>query len=425
MCSKGVLVRMRLDYGPEPVKPKIEPFFINTEDHAGFSVLMIAASWDMIDVVTALLDLGCKVEHKNRYGHTAFTWACTVGHAEVVKTLLFHGANIHHKTLEGRSGLHYACLYLKARVVSCLLDYLFEKFSNYRVQHAKAEFDATRWTRYATMLEQYLDLQDNNSKRAWELLPIPPPGHLVFDGAAALAKEDAARRERKRLRRQKKQLAAQLLEKGIAITPEMLAVQAAENAANEARSEKGSHTSASESESDDDGYSSNAGGSDVDSDEEDRREQAEAKANDPEHKAILAELARVAAVVEGREDARPVVTPSQPQVGALSVQEKEMMEAAKRKRRRRSKSKEVVIHLCKLRMPLLLPIMTLTSLRPLFLRTSNTMHPLLETTVAMSIVPLHPYPTSTDMVRSLITTLSIPPSIWVVSTVTMIPEIYS
>ena len=36
-------------------------------------------------------------------------------------------------------------------------------------------------------------------------------------------------------------------------------------------------------------------------------------------------------MVEGREDARPVVTPSQPQVGALSVQEKEMMEAAKRK----------------------------------------------------------------------------------------------
>ncbi len=89
--QRGGFEQDRLDYGPEPQKPKIEPFFINTEDHAGFSALMIAGSWDMIDVVTALLDLGCKVEHKNRYGHTAFTWSCTVGHAEVVKTLLFHG----------------------------------------------------------------------------------------------------------------------------------------------------------------------------------------------------------------------------------------------------------------------------------------------------------------------------------------------
>ena len=62
--------------------------------------------------------------------------------------LLFHGANIHHKTLEGRTGLHYACLYLKARVVSVLLQFLFERFSTYRLAHPKAAFDGTRWTRY-------------------------------------------------------------------------------------------------------------------------------------------------------------------------------------------------------------------------------------------------------------------------------------
>ena len=106
-----------------------------------------------------LIDLGAKVEHKNKYGHTAFTWACCIGHADVCKKLLFHGANIHHKTLEGRTGVHYACLYLKARVISTLLDHLFEKFSTYRVQHPKATFDSTRWTRYATMLERFIDIQ--------------------------------------------------------------------------------------------------------------------------------------------------------------------------------------------------------------------------------------------------------------------------
>jgi ankyrin repeat protein len=300
--QRGGFKEDRLDYGPTPVEPKIVPYFVNSEDHSGFSVLMIAASWDMIDVVTALVDLGAKVEHTNKYGHTALTWACTVGHSEIIKKLLFHGANIHHVTLEGRTGLHYACLYLKAHVVSTLLDTLFERFSNYRLQHAKAAFDATRWTRYATMLEKFIDIKDKNGKRAWELLPIPPPGHKVFNGEAALRKEQKARLERKRAKRAAKMAAM------------------------------GESGSAGADDDDDDSYDSLDDESEEegegDSDEEDRRAQQELKDNDPEHQEILAELARVKGVVEGHEDARPVVTPSNPNAHQPTPQQLQMLEAA-------------------------------------------------------------------------------------------------
>ena len=170
----------------------IEPFFTDCVDHVGFSSLMIAATWNMIDVCTMLIDLGCQVEQTNKYGHTAFTWACTVGHADIVKMLLFHGANIHHKTLEGRTGLHYACLYCKARVVSVLLDRLFESFMTYRVAHPKATFDSTRWTRYARMLESFLDMKDKSERRAWELLPVLPPGHHVYPNGDSLFNAEIA-----------------------------------------------------------------------------------------------------------------------------------------------------------------------------------------------------------------------------------------
>ncbi len=164
----------------EAVAATHAPYFLNIVDHVGFSALMIAANWNMVDVCSVLIDLGAKVEHTNKYGHTALTWACTVGHGDVVRLLLFHGANINHRTLEGRTGLHYACLYLKARVVSVLLDTLFERFSTYRLAHPKASFDGSRWLRYAKMMEGVLDSKDKESKRPWELLPVLPPGHHVY-----------------------------------------------------------------------------------------------------------------------------------------------------------------------------------------------------------------------------------------------------
>ena len=88
------------------------------------------------------------------------------GHTEVVRVLLFRGANIHHVTNEGRNGLHYACLYAKARTVKILFDFLFERFSTLRLKHSQTQMDATRWGKYATFMEQFMNVKDKNGMKA-------------------------------------------------------------------------------------------------------------------------------------------------------------------------------------------------------------------------------------------------------------------
>ena len=73
------------DEAANAVEASHEPYFVNCTDHVGFSALMVAGSWNMVDVCAVLIDLGARVEHSNKYGHTALTWCCTVGHADVVR----------------------------------------------------------------------------------------------------------------------------------------------------------------------------------------------------------------------------------------------------------------------------------------------------------------------------------------------------
>ena len=149
-----------------------ETYFLDAGNHAGFTPLMLAATYNMPELVAMLLDFDVELEQQNKYGYTALSCACAGGHADIVRSLIFTGANLHHKTNEGRTGLHLACMYLKARVISVLLDFLFERFSVYRMKHPKYGFDSTRWTRYATMMEGYMDIKDSTGKTAWELLPL-------------------------------------------------------------------------------------------------------------------------------------------------------------------------------------------------------------------------------------------------------------
>ena len=147
----------------------------------------------MVDVVIELIEQDVKLDDTNKFGHTALTWACagthsltysltylltrsltylltlslTIGgHTEVVRVLLFRGANIHHVTNEGRNGLHYACLYAKARTVKILFDFLFERFSTLRLKHSQTQMDATRWGKYATFMEQFMNVKDKNGMKA-------------------------------------------------------------------------------------------------------------------------------------------------------------------------------------------------------------------------------------------------------------------
>jgi len=133
-----------------------EKFFTDIPDVLGSTPLMLAAGRNMLTVVQKLIDMRVPLNDGNRHGHNPLIWASICGHADMVRVLLYRGADIYHKSEEGRTALHYACLYSKARVANTLLDFLFQKFQTYRQKHPLAKFDESRWSKYATMLENFM-----------------------------------------------------------------------------------------------------------------------------------------------------------------------------------------------------------------------------------------------------------------------------
>ena len=121
--------------------------------------LILACGLNAVELVNVMIDKGASLNIANRYGHNPLTWAATCGHPEVVRLLLFKGVYINHQTLEGRTALHCACMYLKGRVVNAILKFLYEKFLMYRIsKHQSTKYDSDRWTRYAIMLENFLNV---------------------------------------------------------------------------------------------------------------------------------------------------------------------------------------------------------------------------------------------------------------------------
>jgi hypothetical protein len=134
-------------------------YFTDLETPAGDTPLILAAGYNMLPVVTDLIANGCEVNHANKYGHTALTWACMCGHSEMVRNLVLMGADMNHRTREGRTGLHYACLYAKARVVQVIMEILYERFCAWRDETTSKKFNAIRWTKYAATMERYINVR--------------------------------------------------------------------------------------------------------------------------------------------------------------------------------------------------------------------------------------------------------------------------
>ena len=118
--------------------------------------LMLAAGNNMTKLCQAMIEKGTPVDTPDKYGINPLIWASISGHGDVVRALLFCGANIHHKCRIGRSSMHYACIHSKPRVVYILMEFMYEKFANYRMKHPRSRYDPTRWTKYATMLENFV-----------------------------------------------------------------------------------------------------------------------------------------------------------------------------------------------------------------------------------------------------------------------------
>jgi ankyrin repeat protein len=146
--NKVMMILNENDLFREDIRHTDQPFYTDIEDQYGFTPLMLATGLSMDQVVMKLLDLHTPTDHQNRYGHTAFTWACVSGQASIARILLlkgvlystsevsqsqffiFTGADICHQTNEGRTGCvsaygtivlscnyHYLC-----RFTLCLLE---------------------------------------------------------------------------------------------------------------------------------------------------------------------------------------------------------------------------------------------------------------------------------------------------------------
>lgn len=134
-------------------------FFTDWCSKVGYNSLMLAAGMNMKDAVQQLVSLQVPIDHVNQFGHTALITACLSGNADMVYFLLVQGADIHHRTNEGRTILHYACFYARSSVVKMIFQFLLERFAIFRMEnHSLIDFDATRWTTYASILETFLNV---------------------------------------------------------------------------------------------------------------------------------------------------------------------------------------------------------------------------------------------------------------------------
>ena len=148
-----------------------EVFFTDIPDSLGSTPLMLAAGRNMMSAVFRLISLGAPINESNKHGHNPLIWACICGHVEVIKALLLQGADINHRTAEGRTALHYCCLYSKAKAAFTLMEFMFEKFQLFRLDHPRNKPDPSRWSKYATIMETFLNIKDNERKKAVELIP--------------------------------------------------------------------------------------------------------------------------------------------------------------------------------------------------------------------------------------------------------------
>jgi hypothetical protein len=166
-------------------------YFADAQDGSGYTPLILASGMNFFDVVATLLDMNVDVNMANKFGHTAFTFACCGGHTRIAMLLLKRGANIFHKTGEGsychfhfdrinyqlsliqtapcfsvwfnlsvgRTGLHYACMYTKASTVKALVDYYIERLATERVSCVLSdEARGPRWAADADALEAFAEV---------------------------------------------------------------------------------------------------------------------------------------------------------------------------------------------------------------------------------------------------------------------------
>ena len=97
---------------------------IHRRNNVGRTPLMFAASSGNVDVVKALLALGCEFLAKDSHGRTCLHWACRCGKEKVVELLLLepNGQNIiEERNMHNQTGFDEALLKQQYNVIGLLL----------------------------------------------------------------------------------------------------------------------------------------------------------------------------------------------------------------------------------------------------------------------------------------------------------------
>src|SRR4051812_26239630 len=84
---------------------------INFHDPRGYTALHVAAKKGAAALTQRLLELGAKVDERERTRHTPLHFAAATGHAAVVGVLVQRGADVNARSTDGSTPLHYAALY--------------------------------------------------------------------------------------------------------------------------------------------------------------------------------------------------------------------------------------------------------------------------------------------------------------------------
>jgi ankyrin repeat protein len=78
---------------------------LNTTDFIGNTPLMISAAHGFLEIVKLLLELGAKVENRNRWQESALILAASKGFREIVNLLIQYGADFHAEDVNEKTAL--------------------------------------------------------------------------------------------------------------------------------------------------------------------------------------------------------------------------------------------------------------------------------------------------------------------------------
>ena len=94
--------------------------------YKGWTPLHVAAFWEKLETVEALITAGANMEAKDNYGYTPLHWAAFKGHTDIVQALLTAGADvnatINNGWAKGQTPLMRAASYGRTEIVQVLLE---------------------------------------------------------------------------------------------------------------------------------------------------------------------------------------------------------------------------------------------------------------------------------------------------------------